>query len=96
LKPFAILKQYPGSIDQIVDLINDRVVRVLEVKMKRWFMTQTSNLPAAERKKETSELEPKQHAAFRLHKKRHAPFYTTFVCTSNSHTLMLLHLVNVH
>jgi hypothetical protein len=30
------------------------------------------------------ELEPKQHAAF----------ITTFVCTSNSHTLMLLHSVN--
>jgi hypothetical protein len=33
--PFRILKRYPSSIDQIVDLINDqvvRVVRVLEVK----------------------------------------------------------------
>jgi hypothetical protein len=40
------------------------------------------------------ELEPKRHAAFRLCKKQHAAFFTTFVCTSNSHTLMLLHLVN--
>jgi hypothetical protein len=35
LKLLGILKQYPGSIDQIVDLINDWVVwvvRVLEVK----------------------------------------------------------------
>jgi hypothetical protein len=37
LKPLGILKRYPGSIDQIVDLINDRVVqvvRVLEVNEK--------------------------------------------------------------
>jgi hypothetical protein len=30
------------------------------------------------------ELEPKQHATF----------FTTFVCTANSHTMMLSHLVN--
>jgi hypothetical protein len=38
LKPFGILKWYPGSIDQIVDLINDHVVQVSGSKMKRQFM----------------------------------------------------------